>query len=313
MRRRLIASAIASAAVLAATVPAQAAPGPLAGTGKDQKDDVVYLSAKLSGRKELPAKPGEKAAGGDADGRAVLEVRRDRVKFYLEWNSPAQLTLGHLHEAPEGVNGPVVQALFASAMPETVDAASGSVKVSDPAFVKRLIASPAGFYVNLHSTLVPGGAMRGQLAPYDPCTEYSGKRGHQQGGKYSCKSDMLYLGGYAYRSDLSGSDNRTGGVAYVTPQGKSRDGKRARVGYGIGHLGFTPGAMYLRGPGRDGGEANAPLFTIPLPVTVISAKGHADVDPDLVEGMRRNPKGYYAAVTPAGSLGQVKGSSLHQH
>ncbi len=40
---------------------------------------------------------------------------------------------------------------------------SGCVSGVDPALIGEIIANPAGYYVNVHTTPFPGGAVRGQL------------------------------------------------------------------------------------------------------------------------------------------------------
>ena len=73
----------------------------------------------------------------------------------------------HIHQAPAGTNGPIViptdvsdaSAILASGT-VTIDRTVSNVSA---ALIQGLIASPAGFYTNLHTTANPGGAMRGQL------------------------------------------------------------------------------------------------------------------------------------------------------
>jgi hypothetical protein len=57
-----------------------------------------------------------------------------------------------------GVNGPVVVPLA----PPTTGASGGCVEV-DRALVRAIIKDPQNYYVNVHNTDFPGGAIRGQL------------------------------------------------------------------------------------------------------------------------------------------------------
>ena len=118
--------------------------------------------AFLSGDQEVPVAGGP--AVGDPTGRAVAHItpRGTSVGFSFAWLGISP-TLGHIHKAPFGVNGPVVVPLFASAIPSTVIAVSGTVNGVDPALVKDIAEHPAQFYTNLHSANFPGGAVRGQL------------------------------------------------------------------------------------------------------------------------------------------------------
>jgi hypothetical protein len=118
--------------------------------------------AFLSGDQEVPVS-GQPAVG-DPAGRAVsfIRARGSDVRFAFAWVG-LQPTLGHIHKAPFGVNGPVVVPLFTSPVPTTVFAVSGSVSGVDPALVKDISANPSAFYANLHTAQFPGGAARGQL------------------------------------------------------------------------------------------------------------------------------------------------------
>ncbi|MEQ1797940.1 MAG: CHRD domain-containing protein [Lacibacter sp.] len=72
-------------------------------------------------------------------------------------NLRAPLTAWHIHKAPAGVNGPVIHNFGAPAPSEFyyISAPLTADQEND------LIT--ANYYVNLHSTLYPGGEIRGQL------------------------------------------------------------------------------------------------------------------------------------------------------
>jgi hypothetical protein len=118
--------------------------------------------AFLSGDQEVPVAGGPSV--GDPTGRAVtfITARDTQVQYSFAWVGISP-TLGHIHKAPFGANGPVAVPLFSSAIPATVVAVSGTVTGLDPALVKDLNAHPANFYANLHTAQFPGGAVRGQL------------------------------------------------------------------------------------------------------------------------------------------------------
>ena len=118
--------------------------------------------AFLSGDQEVPVAGGP--AVGDPTGRAVAFIRAHdtEVGYSFAWLGITP-TLGHIHKAPFGVNGPVVVPLFTTPIPSTVVAISGTVTGVDPALVKDIAAHPASFYTNLHTAQFPGGAVRGQL------------------------------------------------------------------------------------------------------------------------------------------------------
>ncbi|MEU3855234.1 CHRD domain-containing protein [Streptomyces sp. NPDC029554] len=120
------------------------------------------LHALNDGDQEVP-EAGKKV--GDPDGHAItfLHPRGSTVDYSLAWvNIPAP-SLGHIHQAPFGKNGPVKVPLFTTAVPQGIFAISGRVAGQDPAVVNQLRKGPADFYSNLHTTEFPDGAVRGQL------------------------------------------------------------------------------------------------------------------------------------------------------
>ena len=63
------------------------------------------------------------------------------------------IILQHIHQAPAGVNGPIVIP-FSSL---------NSCAHSTGELVANIVADPAGFYFNVHTQAFPAGAIRGQL------------------------------------------------------------------------------------------------------------------------------------------------------
>jgi hypothetical protein len=112
--------------------------------------------------------------GGDpnATGRAVVLLHPDAglACFNIGWmNIDGAVWGGHIHEAPAGVNGPIVVHFFGGPPPEANtdfsgdrDRVIGCVE-ADGEVLSAIVANPSGFYVNLHSDDFPGGAIRGQL------------------------------------------------------------------------------------------------------------------------------------------------------
>jgi len=74
--------------------------------------------------------------------------------------------LGHIHKAPAGVAGGVVISANVTATP--LATGTGTLTLSnasaDPAVVQDILNNPSQYYFNLHSTLNPGGFVRGQLS-----------------------------------------------------------------------------------------------------------------------------------------------------
>jgi hypothetical protein len=130
--------------------------------------------AFLSGDQEVPT-PGGPAVG-DPTGRAVsfITARNDRVGYSFAWLGITP-TLGHIHQAARGTNGPVVVPLFTTPIPNTIVAVSGTVTGVDRALIQNIATNPAGFYTNLHTAQFPGGAVRGQL--FSPGRKSAGDNG----------------------------------------------------------------------------------------------------------------------------------------
>jgi hypothetical protein len=77
------------------------------------------------------------------------------------------INIGHIHEGVTGVNGPVKidSTLKAGDLTLTNGAVTFSKtnSAADPAVITSVMANPAGWYVNFHSTAHGGGVIRGQL------------------------------------------------------------------------------------------------------------------------------------------------------
>lgn len=116
----------------------------------------------LTGAQESPG-PGDPDASGTAD--VVLNQGARTVCFELTWaDVDGTVTDSHIHRAPAGVAGPVVVPLFVSRSFAGTDAASGCTENVSAALIKEIRKSPSGFYVNVHSSVFPAGAIRGQLS-----------------------------------------------------------------------------------------------------------------------------------------------------
>ena len=132
--------------------PTQPAP-PAAGAAPD-----MALSASLSGEAEVPNP-------GDPDGTGMAMVTLKAGMGEVCWDMMvSKITLpaaaAHIHEGEPGVAGPIVVPLSA---PDANGAASGCRTV-DAALLGRIGQNPGGFYVNVHTSDFPAGAVRGQLA-----------------------------------------------------------------------------------------------------------------------------------------------------
>jgi hypothetical protein len=119
----------------------------------------------LTGNKEATATCAPPMVCGDPDavGRMILIVNpvRDTVCFVARWTGiDGTVVASHIHLAPVGVPGPVVVPLFSGTYRGS-DMTRGCV--SAKGLARSILANPSAYYVNIHSTVYPAGAIRTQL------------------------------------------------------------------------------------------------------------------------------------------------------
>ncbi len=90
------------------------------------------------------------------------------IEFTLILNNKSDETFiqSHIHHAPAGVNGPIFWDFFLLADPDLTGPHPELRGIASPraaAVLADLIAHPDQYYVNVHSSNFPGGAVRGQL------------------------------------------------------------------------------------------------------------------------------------------------------
>jgi len=137
--------------------------GALALAGVVMAKEVTLSTTLAGGATETPP--------GDPDGSGTASVTIDPDSGKVCWNisvsNIADATQSHIHVGAAGVSGDVV-------VPLDVDGFSGStqgcVEGQDKALLAKIIANPAGYYVNVHTADYKPGAVRGQLAAAAPNT-----------------------------------------------------------------------------------------------------------------------------------------------
>ena len=118
------------------------------------------FTTTLTGANEVPG-PGDPDASGTAS--LTLNVGQGEVCFDLAWAAiDGTVVAAHIHAAQAGVAGPVVVPLFSGGFAGT-DSASACVS-ADRSLLLAIVQSPQNYYVNVHSTVFPAGAVRGQLS-----------------------------------------------------------------------------------------------------------------------------------------------------
>ena len=135
-----VAAAVAASAALLAPAPALAGGRP--------------LSTDLIGANE----PG----GGDPDGSGffsmTVNLGQSEICYDLTVADLDTVVAAHIHSAPAGINGPIVVPLDAP-----VSGSSSDCVTVDTSLARAIAKAPQVFYVNVHTVLFPGGAIRGQL------------------------------------------------------------------------------------------------------------------------------------------------------
>lgn len=112
------------------------------------------FAANLSGANEVPL--------GDPDGVGTATIATNdalnQICTHLEVRNLGDVTAAHIHRGVAGVNGPPVITLDA---PDDND--SDDCGIVADALLDELRRTPGNFYVNIHTSQFPQGAIRGQI------------------------------------------------------------------------------------------------------------------------------------------------------
>lgn len=111
-------------------------------------------TAVMTGGAEVP-NPGD----ADGTGVALIIIDGTTVHYSIVTQNIATATAAHIHRGAAGVPGPVVVGFDANTL------TGGSVAGVSQAVIDEIKANPGNFYVNVHNSTFPGGAVRGQLVP----------------------------------------------------------------------------------------------------------------------------------------------------
>jgi CHRD domain len=148
MRKRALLPLLACLAMVA--LPAELA-------GGQRRAPAVKLIAAMSGDEE----PG----GGDTDGYGAANITVSGTRRRICWHVAARqiddVVGGHIHRGARGENGDIVVPLFNQA--DLDPSARGCERVRR-SLGREIARFPSRFYVNVHTTPFPGGAIRGQLS-----------------------------------------------------------------------------------------------------------------------------------------------------
>jgi hypothetical protein len=141
---RSLPAIVALAAVLVLAAPASAA--------------VKRLEANMSGGQET-------APGGDPDGKGTAKLRLDRAKkkvcFTIRVKNIDDVVAAHIHRGAKGVAGGIEVELIGA--PQSGNRFTGCTRNVKRSLIREMLNKPRRFYVNVHTSAFPGGAVRGQL------------------------------------------------------------------------------------------------------------------------------------------------------
>lgn len=131
---------------------------------------VFKLNLKPS--QEVPPISGLRA---DAVGSVTFDLERSsagaitsgEVIFYFNYAFPGAVTINglHIHQGAKGTNGPVVVSSGVSSVADTDGTGNVTTVVTGtaPATLQAILDNPRGYYVNLHTSVNPSGALRVQM------------------------------------------------------------------------------------------------------------------------------------------------------
>jgi CHRD domain len=119
---------------------------------------VKRLQANLSGAQET-------APGGDPNGTGTAKLRLDRAKrrvcYTIRVADIDDVVAAHIHRGRRGVAGGIEVELIGG--PEPGERFTGCTNGVSKRLIGQILRRPRRFYVNVHTTAFPGGAVRGQL------------------------------------------------------------------------------------------------------------------------------------------------------
>lgn len=135
--------AVATTALVASTALAQ--------TQKDKKFTVALVGEQVT-------------VGGDPDGTGTATIRINaeagEVCYRLRTRNIDEATAAHIHEGAIATDGPVVVHFTP---PGANGMSSGCVNVGRE-LAGEIASEPSDYYVVVHTTVYPAGALRGQMS-----------------------------------------------------------------------------------------------------------------------------------------------------
>jgi hypothetical protein len=112
------------------------------------------LTTTMLGSNEVPK------GAPKGSGKAVITLNAGTGKVcwtFTNIKGISKVNASHIHKAPKGKSGNVVVPFFAGALKT-----KGCVKAAK-SIITAIEKHPSGYYVNIHTSKYPAGAIRGQL------------------------------------------------------------------------------------------------------------------------------------------------------
>ncbi|MEU5976843.1 CHRD domain-containing protein [Streptomyces sp. NPDC047315] len=224
---------------------------------------------------------------------ALLRISGDRVTFSLTWSGT-----GPPRSAGVRAGGDqAVAGLFGNGLPAGARSVAGRMTVTDPAQAERLRTRPGEFTVDLgpgestgDGSVPAGGVLRGPLTesgqPVDPL-------GVIPDGALRALADGR---------QESGGEGAPKGDKDAHTTVSLDPGKGGALNYSLAWVNLEPptAAQVHRGALGQSGEVAVPLFTTPLPRTLIAVSGTVEVtDPATLRDLAAKPGGFYVTLNTA--------------
>ena len=118
------------------------------------------FTTELTGEAEVNADgvPNQGDLDGTGTARITVNPGQQRVCWEITTGGIDEVLFAHIHSAQTGQNGPIVVTLSATQNGTANGCANVTRDLAD-----SIRKAPQGFYVNVHTTPFPAGALRGQL------------------------------------------------------------------------------------------------------------------------------------------------------
>jgi hypothetical protein len=155
------------------------------------------------GSNETP--PNASTATGTVE--LTIDTSTNTVLFTLTFSGfSGPSTAAHIHQGAVGVAGPVKVPLpLGGALNQTSATTSGTGVPMAGFNVSNIISNPSDFYVNIHSTVFPGGEIRGQLISCASTSQLTVSTQDQNGQTITGYYTVLFQNGSIFATSFSPS------------------------------------------------------------------------------------------------------------